>query len=328
MAITEKEIMDMYALTPEQVEAIKANIIGVLSYDKQPSSNPLMVVVGGQSGAGKTALINYTSQMSSQRDFVQIDNDFFRSFHPKSEEIKAKFPDFYTAATDQIGLGITSDIIAHFMENNYDIILHQTLKNNRIADDAMTKFRNAGYTVGVRAFAVPYFESKMSQIERCLGQIEKLGFCRYVRKVDHDQAVAGLPNTVGYIEQNGKADFIEIFKRGPKINSPTLVYASFNPQTEDQTLETLANCEKVSHQDEPFGFTSAQDAVERTRFHESLRVAKTLDARIETAEQNPYNNPEMQTHIDELKDVFQTFKIEQGLVPAEQFGTTDFTSNN
>lgn len=311
--LTESEIMAKYALSPEKIEEIKNTIINVLAYDKTPSERPLAVVVGGQSGAGKTALIEYTAQMSSQREFVMIDNDFFRGFHPKASEIKELYPDLYTAATDQIGLGITSDIISYFKDNHYDIILHQTLKNNRIADDAITKFREAGYTVGVRAFAVPYTESKMSQIERCLGQIDKLGFCRYVRKVDHDAAVEGLPKTVGYIEQSGKYDFIEIFKRGKKIEQPTLVYAKINPETETETLEALSNCEQASHQDEPFGFAGAQDAVEKTRFQEELRVAKTLDSRIADAESHPCNNPEMQTHIDELKDYFQQFKIEQGL---------------
>ena len=310
--LTEKEIIAKYTLSPEKVEELKNTIINVLSYDKTPSENPLAIVVGGQSGAGKTALIEYTSQMSTQREFVMIDNDFFRGFHPKTQEIRALYPDLYTAATDQIGLGITSDIISFFKDNKYDIILHQTLKNNRIADDAITKFRDAGYIVGVRAFAVPYTESKMSQIERCLGQIDKLGFCRYVRKLDHDTAVDGLPKTVGYIEETSKYDFIEIFKRGREIDKPTLVYSKINPETEKQTLEALSNCEQVCHQDESFGFENARDAVETTRFQEELRVAKTLDARIKDAENHPCNNPEMQTHIDELKEYFQQFKIEQG----------------
>lgn len=313
--MTEQEIMQMYALSPEQIEGIKDTIISVLADGKMPSERPLAVVVGGQSGAGKTALIEYTTQMSTQREFVMIDNDFFRGFHPQAKEIRKNHPDFYTAATDQIGLGITADIISFFMENKYDIILHQTLKNNRIADDAITKFRDAGYTVGVRAFAVPYIESKMSQIERCLGQIEKLGFCRYVRKVDHDAAVAGLPGTVGYIEQSGKYDFIEIFKRGKQIDHPTLVYSKLNPETEQQTLEALSNCEQASTETETFGFESAQDAVVRTRLQEEVKLSKTIDKRIEAAETSEFNNPEMQTHIDELKDYVTTFRVEHAITP-------------
>ena len=123
----EQEIMEKCKLTDEQLEERTATIINAMASDKVPSKNPLLVVVGGQSGAGKTALIDYTTLMSSKRDFVVIDNDFFRGFHPMAREIKNQYPEFYTAATDQLGLGITSKVISYFMENNYDVILHQTL---------------------------------------------------------------------------------------------------------------------------------------------------------------------------------------------------------
>ena len=112
---TKEQIINKYKLTNKQVAEVLKTVIGVMSADKVPSDNPLAMIVGGQSGAGKTALINYTSLMSTKRDFVVIDNDFFRAFHPYAAEIKALYPDLYTEATDQIGLGITSDVISYFM---------------------------------------------------------------------------------------------------------------------------------------------------------------------------------------------------------------------
>lgn len=315
----EQFVIDKYKLTDEQYENTKQTIINTLAYNKHPSENPLLVVVGGQSGAGKSALINYTTEMSSQRNFVIIDNDNFRSFHPFDDEIKKSYPDLYTAATDQLGLGVTADVIAYFMENKYDIIFHQTLKNNRIADDAITKFRNAEYTVCVRAFAVPYIESKMSQIERCLTQIDKLGYCRYVRKTDHDAAVKGLPETIDYIEKTGKYDSLEIYKRSKDISKPTLVYSRINPETEETTIKTLSNCEQVlledekfGFEDEKFGFEDAKDAVVRTREQDETKLMnKVIDQRIENAENHPCNNPDMQVHIDELKDYVENFRETQ-----------------
>lgn len=311
--IMKQKIRDLYHLSDEQVQQITKNIISVMAKDLLPSKHPLVVIVGGQSGSGKTALINYTSQLSTKREFIQIDNDFFRGFHPAVDQIKRDHPDFYVTATDQLGLGITADVIEYFKNHHYNIILHQTLKSNRIVDDAMTKFIEAGYTVGVRAFAVPYFESKMSQIERCEGQIETLGFCRHVAKEDHDAAIVGLPKTIEYIEQSGKYDFIEIYKRGTNISRPELVYAKFNDKNRDKTLETLEDCENVSLTDQSFGFANARDAIEQTRNSEAVICAKTLETRICHAEQSPFNNPEMQMHIDELKERLQTFKSEHKL---------------
>lgn len=312
--ITEEEIVQKYALTDKAIEKIKETIISILSCNRSPAhGTPLAVVVGGQSGAGKTALIDYTLQLIPG-NFITIDNDFFRGFHPKSFEIERLYPEFYTAATDQIGLGITSDILNHFIEHKYNLVLHQTLRGNRVADDAITKLRDAGYTVGVRALAVPYFESKLSQIERCLGQLESLGYCRYVRKVDHDAAIRGLPLTVGYIEQTGKYDFLEIFKRGREISSPKLVYSKLNPDTRDQTLSVLLKlrkCESSTIDDEHFGFMSAEDAVRKTRMSEAVRLEKDIDKRIEVAKKSPYMTAEMQEHIDELEGELAKFRAGQ-----------------
>ena len=301
-------IKELYYLSNEQIEQITKEIIRVMASDILPSKQPLVIVVGGQSGSGKTSLIHYTEQISSKREFIEIDNDYFRSFHPKAEEIKDQYPDYYVTATDQLGLGVTAQVIDYFREHRYNIILHQTLKNNRVVDDAMTKFIEAGYTVGVRAFAVPYFESKMSQIERCEGQLEELHFCRHVAKVDHDAAIEGLPRTVEYIEQSGKYDFLEIYKRTENPNQPGLVYAKFNPKNEKKTLEALTDCTNMSKETQTYGFANAREAVEKTRESEAVKCAKTLGARIRAAELSPYNNPVMQKHIDELKAEFENFK--------------------
>lgn len=320
-----EEIRNLYHLSDAQIQAITKNVISVMAKDLVPSQNPMVVVVGGQSGSGKTALINYTTQLSNTREFIQIDNDFFRGFHPDVDKIKKYHPDYYVTATDQLGLGITAEVIKYFTDKRYNIILHQTLKSNRVVDDAMTKFKEAGYTVGVRAFAVPYFESKMSQIERCEGQMETLGFCRHVAKVDHDTALEGLPRTVGYIEDSGKYDFIQIFKRGEKISQPDLVYSKFNPVNKVQTLNALADCNPVQipHTDKLFGFANAQVAVEKTRESEAMRCEKTLNERIASAERSPYNTPEMQLHIDELKD--RLYEYRQSKKKLTKFVITGFT---
>jgi len=54
--------------------------------------------------------------------------------------------------------------------------------------------------------------------------------------------------------------------------------------------------------------TWARAAVEKTRATEAMRCAKTLDDRIVKAETSPYNTPEMQLHINELKDCLNEYR--------------------
>jgi len=315
-----EEIVRKYTLNQQEYENVIRTVVEVMSGDKTASKSPLAIVVGGQSGAGKTALINYTSSfLSSNREFVVVDNDYFRAFHPMATEIRNLYPSLYTHITDQIGLGITSDIVSYFMGNDiilpsgniiknenharYDLIFHQTLKSNRIADDAMAKLINAGYTVGVRAFAVPYFESKMSQLERCKEQFETSNFCRHVRPEDHYAALNGIPKTLEYIERNGKADFIEIFRRSDDIRCPELVYAKINPDRQEKTLSAISDCENVIHEDKTFGFDGAKDALIKTWELESHKCAKTLESRLNDLKADGGDKiPGMQEHITELEE--------------------------
>ena len=318
------EVVKKYSLNPKEIAEITKTVIGVLASDKIASDNPLAIIVGGQSGSGKTALINYTTFISSNREFITIDNDFFRGFHPAVTEIKGNYPGLYTKATDQLGLGITSNVISYLMGNDiklddgtvfknphhlrYDLIFHQTLKNNRIADDAMVKLKNAGYTVGVRAFAVSYLESKMSQIERCKAQFESTGSCRHVPPEEHLTAIAGLPKTVGYIEENSRADFVEIFRRGEDIDRPVSIYTRFNPQTKQETLDVIKNCEKAPHEDNLNGFENAQDAVIKTREQDAKQCSQTLQQRIDEAKADGgYEIPGMAQHIDELQNALNQY---------------------
>ena len=138
-------------------------------------------------------------------------------------------------------------------------------------------------------------------------------YCRHVAKVDHDAAIEGLPNTIEYVEQSGKYHFLEIYKRTENLNQPGLVYSHINEDHEAQTLLALSDCTNVAKENQMYGFANARDAVEKTWASEAVKCAKTLDARIQAAEQSEFNNPVMQTHIDELKERFAEFQCERAV---------------
>ncbi|MGN0961661.1 MAG: zeta toxin family protein [Christensenellales bacterium] len=305
------KILDMYKLSNKELDKIFNTIVSVLSEGRQPVNNPVAIIVGGQSGAGKTSLMAFTNK--EFYNAVQIDNDTFRAFHPKADEIRKLYPEFYREATDQLGIGLTSRIVNYFMGDNpngdkYDIIFHQTLKNNRIADDAMTKFHDSGYIVEVRAFAVSYFESKMSQIERCKAQYETMGFCRHVDPTAHIEAIKGIPFTLSYMEESGKYDILKIYMRSDNIAKPTLIYTNTNPETRNEIKKIYLHRWLAYPKILRNGCTSAKEAINKGRQLDTIRCVKTLSKRIVDAKSNGgYDIPGMAEHIDEIEQVFNEY---------------------
>ncbi len=270
--------------------------------------NPIAMIVDTQLGAGRKAFLNYTTRLSRQRRFYEIDPNLLLSD-----------PDhlinFFTARRYDANLN-------QYVHHN--VILHQDLTNPKEVDRVVTKLIDCGYTVGVRALATSYLDSKMSQIETN-------DFQRSVTPADYNM----VPLTVNYLEETGKYDLIEIFKRGNEQRDyePELVYAKFNPDTQAQTLAALADCENVSHRNHNYRFVNAQAALDKTRRMETIRCAASLPARIRAVEPSAVTNPVLHAHLTELKNHFAAYQqsckltkcVVHSMATAKQVDTTDRT---
>ena len=302
--LTARYVIESNFLTKYQINNCKKNIISALQGDKIASKQPLAILVGGQPGAGKTALINYTQNYFNPREFVVIDNDFFRAFHPNVSYIRKNYPQFYTCATEQLGADITDDIVSYFTGQNetnskYNIIVHQTLSKSYVATGFLEKFNNLGYITGLNVLAVPYIESKMSQIERCEAQYNNLGFCRYVDSKHHFNSVSWLLNTVDKIESENLADFINVFARSENISSPTCIYTQVN----NEDLLNDKDFLKLNVVENKNGFFSAVEVIEKTREEATTECLQNLEDRLGTVIENGgLRIPGMQPHIEEVQN--------------------------
>ena len=296
-----KEIVKDYELDDEELLRAFQRIANCESMGITPSKQKIAVVVGGQPGAGKTNCITH-SKNALGHNCVIIDNDAFRNYHPQVHEIKKYYPALFTDCTDQLSFKATPWLIDFMSDQGYNLIIHQTLKSNLIADDAITKLRNKGYVVIVRALAVSDLESKMSMIERSQALIEELGYCRWVPKKNHDVAYEGLPRTVEYIQNTGKYDMIEILRRGGNPAEPEVLYRSINPNVEDWRKATLADSNFETKPYTSNGAKTAREAVEIGRRKDRIKVIDGLLPRIAIAEDRA-STPEEPIFINEVRDM-------------------------
>lgn len=314
-----QEIIEKYTISEEKKDEIFNAIIQNLTLNAQPIENPIAIIVGGQCGAGKSGLMAYSHKMFDNRPFldytgesvqenwirdnvIQIEDDEFRAYFPNEKEIALKYPEEYIQITNKLTNEITARVFDYISKHKYNIIFHQTLKNNRIADDGIMKLKDLGYAVVVRALAVNELESRMSMIERSLGQIECKGYCRNVTTADHDNTYYNMPETIDYIENNKRFDVLQVFKRNAydKIDEPEMVYTITNPNSTN--LKLLSTYPYLITFDADFGYKSAKEAVIKTREAEINKFLPNAEIRIGNAKKQK-GNVITATQIAELEEL-------------------------
>jgi hypothetical protein len=312
------QILEEFKITEELKEEIFERIIQNLTYQAKPVESPVAIIVGGQCGAGKSGLMSYCHKMFDNRPYlpydasddkidddwvrdnvIQIEDDEFRAYFPNEREIAINHPNEYIQITNKLTNELTAKIFDYVSRNKYNIIFHQTLKNNRIADDGIVKLKNLGYAVIVRALAVNELESRMSMIERSLGQLEKKGYCRNVTTSDHDNTYNGMPSTLDYIESNGRFDILQVFKRGQKNDEPIMVYSRINQNSNG--LGILSTFPYLLSADIDFGYDSAKEALLKTREEEKTKFLSSAEIRIGDAKKQKGNSV-ISSQIDELEE--------------------------
>ena len=278
--MNKEEILKKYKLTDEEHEQYYQTIKRIYTGGKIPVNNPIAVIIGGQTGAGKSGIIGYSTKMFTDENVIIINSDEIKPFHPKSEEIAKLYPDMYTIITDQESNTWTSKLFEELRREKYNIIFEGTMKNNRIADESITELQKLGYTIVVRGIATCDLESRMSILERYEGQVSTKGWGRLVTTDHHNQTYSGMPNTIEYIENTGKYDVLEIFARGETPDQPINVYASHNDLEKEKIKRALENKKAISKYTRKFVYKDAKSAVLGARDEEYDRVIATLPPRI------------------------------------------------
>lgn len=292
--------MEKYNLEDGELEDSILRIIDYVKIGKEPSERPIAVIVGGQPGAGKSGVIGNTIEKLDS-NCVVVDNDDYRHHHPRVDEINAECPEIFTECTDQLSFAATPRVIADLIENKYNLVIHQTLKNDTIIKCAIKDLMEAGYTVVIRALAVSELKSNMSMIKRCQDQIAIDGTCRWVPQNNHDYAYNGLPETVGKIEQLGAYHLLEVLTRAENDpNHPNIIYRKRNKNMTPDQAEVLK--EHYFGGKNILEYPNARAAVYAGRDMDLQNMLETIEEKIDVAKQRA-TTPEESRRIAHLEQL-------------------------
>ena len=203
-----------FALAAEQRRAIYEALIRpqYLDGSARGLARPVAVITGGQPGSGKSALRRNAEQaLAPQGGAALSDPDELRRFHPRFMEFNA-LDDKSTASKTQADASAWArQLLADAIAERRNIILDRTLGSPGQLAQMADALQAAGYDIRIEAMAVRPEVSAVRIFYRYEHERALYGYGRFTPPAFHDQAYAGLPDTLARAQQAGLAGSISLY---------------------------------------------------------------------------------------------------------------------
>lgn len=233
-----EELSKKYRLNDEQFEEYKKMAWITLATGKRTSKDKTLIIVGGQSGAGKSKLIPLAFE-ELQQNAVIVDFDELRALHPYYEEVSEKYTEITHRILHADTEKVKNVIMQRLMEEGYNVIYEGALRNTQGFIDFARDFKECKYNVKMYIMAVPKLESfgsTFGRFAKALADPEQKQIPRWVEKVAHDGAYEGVTRTVRAFIDEGMTDDVHCFVRGN--DTPRIIYTTEGRQYRD-ALEAI-----------------------------------------------------------------------------------------
>lgn len=189
-------------------------IISALVIDGRlaPSEKPQAVLLGGQSGAGKTTL-HGIFVVGHRGNAIVVNGDEYRSFHPRFEQISERYGIDGPAYTAAWAGRMVEAVIDALSIIGYNLVIEGTLRTSEVPLKTTSLLRSRGYDVSLALMAVKPEISLVS----CQLRYEQMHVAgTEPRAVDPDHHLSIVKSIVGNLEaleDSGLFDAISLYAR-------------------------------------------------------------------------------------------------------------------
>ena len=201
-----------------------------------PEEHPILILLGGQPGSGKTRLAHLiTREIYGTRNITQIIGDDFRQFHPHYRRLLETNPAGMPSRTAKAAGFWTEKAIEFALKKRISILIEGTFRNPETPLFAAGSAKKSGYEVYVFAMAVPPFQSKLGTLERFYRALADKSAARWTPPAIHDQAVASLPGSVKDLGDAKRIQHLTVSDRDLKA----LYEGSYKPRRGDEASKVI-----------------------------------------------------------------------------------------
>ena len=133
-------------------QALKRNI---RTLTRTVSEQPQALLLGGQSGAGKTT-IHRIKQKEYRGNIIIIDGDSYRSQHPHYLELQEKYGKDSVDYTKRFAGKMVEALVEALSQLGYHLLIEGTLRTTDVPRQTAQLLQSRGYQVSLALIAVSY----------------------------------------------------------------------------------------------------------------------------------------------------------------------------
>ena len=184
-----------------------------LTRGKKYSKQPIAILLGGQSGAGKTT-IHRIKQKEFQGNIVIIDGDSFRSQHPHYLGLQQEYGKDSVEYTKDFAGKMVEHIVDELSTQAYHLLIEGTLRTTQVPRQTAQLLRKKGYHISLAVIGTKPELSYLSTLIR----YEELytinpNQARATPKEHHDFIVNHLVDNTRQLEELAIFERIQIYQR-------------------------------------------------------------------------------------------------------------------
>lgn len=184
-----------------------------LTRGKTTSVNPKAILLGGQSGAGKTT-IHRIKQKEFQGNIIIIDGDSYRSLHPNYLALQEKYGKDSVDYTKGFAGKMVEHLVEELSKQGYHLLIEGTLRTTEVPRKTAMLLKSRDYQVSLALIATKPELSYLSTLIRYeeLYAIDP-NKTRATPKDHHDGIVNHLVDNLRELENDHLFDYIQIYQR-------------------------------------------------------------------------------------------------------------------
>ena len=196
--------------TDEEFQKAFQQILKFYKSRYSSQENPKAFLLGGQPGAGKSALEN---MINIENKYVSISGDDYRKFHPLYDKLNKIYGKDASKYTQKWSGEMVEYLLKEARKEKWNVILEGTLRKAELPIREAKDFKENGYSVELYVVVVKPEKSYLATLQRYEEMIVRCRIPRMTPKEHHDLVVNNIGDNLEIIYNSKAFDNIKLFDR-------------------------------------------------------------------------------------------------------------------